>query len=357
MVLSDLWKGFEPTSLDSNVQEEEDAARNKRRIQTSAARVAAARAQSQAQSSKQQQHSEDSFAQRLQSQYLTPSYSRVSHQPDHPGNPPAFQSERSYKQVFRERARCIWSFLQSMVGAVSILFAPEKNIQHVVNTCVADDTNTRMRSQHSERTVVHTVMNTVESVYIRYNKDNSESEWPWQLLHIPTPVHCLPTAKADSLHAAFTSWMLVCASGMGKHWLRLQCPETLLDRARWRSFVLVGDALKANDAAWKAEMCVLSEQRRKQGQNLDSAIHRLLGLRMRCGVHQAALIRKPVALSIQSYWTTLVRLGHLYEQYSFRRAISGALVSLLNKEGVFRRTLEQMIKRFLWRVLLGQAVS
>ncbi len=350
MVLSDLWKGFEPISLDCNVQEEEDSARNKRRIQTSAARVAAARAQgSQAESSKQGQNSDDSFAQRLQSEYLTPAYSRVSYQADHAGNPSVFQSERSYKQVFRERARCIWSFLQSMVGAVSILFASGKNIQHVVNTCVADDTNTRMRGQNSERTVVHTVMNTVESIYIRYNNDNSESEW--QLLHIPTPVHCLATAKADSLHAAFTSWMLVSSSGLGTHWLRLQCPETLFDRVRWRSFVLIGDALKANDAAWKSEMRILSEQRRKQGQNFDSAIHRVLGLRMRCGVHQAALIRKPVALSIENYWTTLVRLGHLYEQYSFRRAISGALVSLMNKEGVFRRTLEQMIKWFCGRFL------
>lgn len=347
MVLSDLWNGFEPISLDPNIQKEEDSARNKRRMQTSAARVAAARVKAQsgqAQSSQQGQRSgDDSFAQRLQSEYLTLAYSKVSSQvAGHPSSS-VFQSERSSKQIMRERARCIWSFLQCMVGAVSSLFATEKDIQHVVNTCVADDTNTRMRGQISERTVVHTVMNTVESVYIRYN-NNCDSDSEWQLLHVPTPVLCLPTSKADSLHAAFTSWMLVCASGLGAYWLRLQCPETLLDRARWRSFVMVGDALKANDAFWKSEMRILSERRREQGQNFDSAVHRTLGLRMRCGVHQAALIRKPVALSIENYWSTLVRLGHLYEQYSFRRAISGALVSLVNKEGVFRRTLEQMIK-------------
>ena len=154
-------------------------------------------------------------------------------------------------------------------------------------------------------------------------------------MHIPTPVQCLPTAKADSLHAALSAWLVVSAKGFGCMWERLGFAVELPQQCKWRTVVLIGDALRANDAAWKIEMKLLAKQR-----SLGGALSLApLGIRLKCAVHQLALIRRPIVLCIDQYWTSLVQLGHLYEAYSFRRGISAAIMSLLQKEGKFQRTL------------------
>ena len=36
-------------------------------------------------------------------------------------------------------------------------------------------------------------------------------------------------------------------------------------------------------------------------------------LQLHCVLHQACLIRKPLVLSLENYWSTVVRLAHLFE--------------------------------------------
>lgn len=333
MALRNLWKDFDPedSGLDRDPTMDVEKEKMRRQLRTSAARVAASRSRALKKHPQVQPSECENFSQRLQREYLTPAFWTAN--PSHSSVAGSDGSERGYAQFFRERSRCVWSYLQTMVQSLVTVWQVEHGVHHVVNACIADDTNTTMRGQakDSERPVVHTVMNTCQAACIRY----TESDVDWQVLHIPTSVQYLPTAKAQSLHSAFTAWMLVSASGLGQQWQRLKCPKTLLDKVKWQSIILVGDALKANDAAWRSEMLILCNERRKQRCDPNNPIHRVLGLRVRCGVHQAALIRRPVALSIEQFWTTLVRLGHLYEQFSFRRAISSALVSLVRKDGVF----------------------
>lgn len=238
----------------------------------------------------------------------------------------------SCKQRFvRERARCVWSFLQQITHRIRNLLGGRRAVAHVLNTCVADDTNTSLKCSKAERNVVHTVMNTVQSAMIRYQNED------WELLHIPTPVQCLESGKASSIHAAFTSWLICSAAGIGCQWQRLGCTNDLGSQAAWRTCIMIGDALKANDAAWKQETQILASARADPKSNSQ----RLLGMRFRCAVHQVALTRKPAVLAIESFWTTLVRLGHLYEGHSFRRALSAAIMSLVQKEGEFIRAWPQ----------------
>ena len=105
-----------------------------------------------------------------------------------------------------------------------------------------------------------------------------------------------------------------------------------------------GDALQANQASWKLERQLLASLRSQQGHD------RVCGFQVQCLVHQLNLIRKPQALSITGFWATLVRLGHCFEQYSFRQSFASSLVRLLQTDGNFERVLVWLenISHFSW---------
>ena len=107
----------------------------------------------------------------------------------------------------------------------------------------------------------------------------------------------------------------------------------------------MGDALKANDAAWRLERQLLKQRRLDE---VDDACSRTLALRVKCMVHQINLIRKPCVLAVPHYWSTLVRLGHMFEQASFRKAIAASLLRVLQES--FHRALLALdyILYFFW---------
>ena len=259
------------------------------------------------------------YASRLQKQYFSASFHPHRYQK------PGYADDQSdlKQQTARERARCVWSFLVGLKGTVLDLFQKRGTPEHTLNVVIADDTSTKLKAAGSGRHVVYTVMNTVQAAVVRF-VDGS-----WVCLHIPTPIRILQTSKADSIHRAFTSWLLVTSSGLGAIWERLQCPRDLCNGSAFQTLVFMGDALKANEAAWKTER---AKRAQVGGRSLG-------GLRLKCCNHQLSLIRKPAVLSIPNFWTTIVRLGHLMETQSFRRSFAAALVALLQQEGQFVRSL------------------
>lgn len=342
MPLSDLWSHIE---LDNEVPAD-DVTQMRRRLQTAPARVASANAKRRSREVAQscletpeQSHGEGGeFAQRLQKEYLTQSYQLQNHFIQS-SNPDSSQFTDARQRVSRERARCIWSFMKQMLKTLTGLFENQnhdRDVAHLCCTVIADDTNTKLREQTFEKAVTFTVMNTVQSVFLRYgpgNQENHDDEHAWQGLFIPSPMQVLQSAKARSLHSSLVSWLVHTSEGMGCQWVRLGASSSLTSRAKWRTTILIGDALKANSAAWRIELQAMARSR----QDESTQGQRLLGLRVKCVNHQVALVRRPVVLSVEGFWTSLVRLGHLFETVSFRRALSSALMSLVQAEGNFLR--------------------
>eukprot|EP00435_Cladocopium_sp_Y103_P032496 s25_g8.t1 len=304
MPLSDLWNAEDDPSEDAEALTEHQIL--KRRVRTeaarSAARVARRKPDATAAEAVESDGKYNMFARRLQNEHLSHSARSltIGHRPYSDQD---CQAEVDAKQqVARERARCVWSLLKALGTMVQNLLQPAgKAARHLVNVCTADDTSTSLKPAAGDRNVVCTIMNTVESALIRYD-DGS-----WECMYIPTPLQVLNTSTASSIHASFVSWLLVSSSGVGFRWLSLGVQNNALQAVEWKSCIMVGDALKANACAWKAETKLLLS---------DSALPKTLGLRVKCSLHQLGLIRKPAVLSASSYWTTLVRLGHLYETHS-----------------------------------------
>lgn len=56
---------------------------------------------------------------------------------------------------------------------------------------------------------------------------------------------------------------------------------------------------------------------------------RHLAINLKCAIHLGNLIRKSLVLSINGYWTTVVRLGHLFELSKFRKSFVEAMRSVI----------------------------
>lgn len=243
----------------------------------------------------------------------------------------------------RGRARCTWSLLRAIAQAFEAVFASPQAppVKFVINTVVPDDTNTRMKGPNQgDRSLVHTVMNVVQSCAVYCDgllKQGANKNHDWQCFSIPCPLSVLKTANTDHIHAAYRSTLVACASGLGERWKAFSLkPEVsrAVANAKWAAQVMCGDALEANSSAFRCERTLLAHNRQRSVKVCNT-----VAIRFKCCNHQLGLVRKPVVLGIERYWSTLVRLAHLMECAGFRRRFTAALVSLLQKPGIFQRHL------------------
>ena len=206
----------------------------------------------------------------------------------------------------------------------------------VINTIVPDDTTTRIRGPNpGDRALVHTIMNQVQTCVVTYEDCNVDDNPGWHCLAMPCPTTILHVADTANIHAAYSSYLISGATGLGRTWQSLGLSEAVnqgLSKAKWVVQVMCADALEANNSAFHIERQVLAHKRDIIGEDHD---HNRVALRLRCNNHQLGLIRKPIVLGISNFWATLVRLAHLLECASFRRRFAAAILSFLRKPGNF----------------------
>lgn len=245
------------------------------------------------------------------------------------------------QKIVRQRGRAVASVLYQLPNVLQAVLTPDPNdpqrsdVRRILDCVVVDDTSTRIRGADFVP-VVHTVMNTIQTVHLRYNDSNDS-------LKLPTPFVVLPSQKTHDVFMAYTFGLLLSSQGIGKLLKSLfdkllgsaTSIQTLVDRCKWKIQIFVGDALPTNDAVFKFE-------RRLLASTMKEHLSSLMMLRFKCGLHQLCLTRRPVALSIEGYWATLVRLGHLFEQNSFRKQFAVALLQVLRGPEGFQRSSAQM---------------
>jgi hypothetical protein len=121
------------------------------------------------------------------------------------------------------------------------------------------------------------------------------------------------------------SWLLSSAhDGLGQHLISLGLDSSLLRLVRLTLTVFIGDALKSNDSLFHEVRCqtVLANLR-------EVAKH--AALRIKCLLHQLCLIRRPLAICFDGFWSTQVRLGHLFESCNFKLTFKDSLVAVIEE--------------------------
>eukprot|EP00438_Fugacium_kawagutii_P004340 Skav207877 [mRNA] locus=scaffold664:397187:404489:+ [translate_table: standard] len=342
----------------------EDAARKLARIQqTHKARVASLVSRTSEKCGKNDGHgnssgdsSHDLAVREIQQMYLTP---RLNH---------ASVLQKAYgvsdtnpdKRISVNRSRCAWSLLCTLAQILETMLGTngsgKQRVKHIINTIVPDDTNTRLKGPtKSDRSIVCTIMNQVQNCIVTYDGNESGMDENWDCLAIPCPATIVNTPDAVNLQAAYTSYLIASSHGIGQKWQSLGLPQsaTSLEDAKWAIQIMCGDALEANSKAFHMERCCLANN------NRDGAANNIAAIRIKCCNHQLGLIRKPCVLGIERFWSTLVRLAHLYESASFRRRLAAGIVTLLGTTGIFvvepPQEMDSWKKRAAWLVAGFQA--
>ena len=138
-------------------------------------------------------------------------------------------------------------------------------------------------------TCISTIMNNVRKLHISYSDDTGEPRK--STIRLPCPSNVLREAKTADLHSSYCSTSFASCNGIwvGEFFKRLGIPSNLLQSVKWRSAIMVGDSLKANDSLFHVERTQLTLSRALRVQHMD----KMCALQIRCMLHQACLILVP----------------------------------------------------------------
>ncbi len=228
------------------------------------------------------------------------------------------------------RRRAVYLYFKSFAKAVRCFFHGERTkpaIDHLISVNTNDDTNMKLASGRRGSSEVRSVMNNIqEHIAVTRTKPTEmdslmTSKTCWFALH--QPLVALDKADTSGLFRAFISWVLGFAGYVGWRLRAWGIPHDLLKHVKHHTFIFNGDALRVNDAMFKTFAQCVQEQ--------SGHVTKTTVLQIHCGIHQLALTRKTLVLGFTSYWSTLVRLGHLFESHSFRQRFHAAMSRVVHE--------------------------
>ena len=235
------------------------------------------------------------------------------------------------------RLRLIMSYLQAVCTAINALFEGDQSpkIAHILGVSVLDDTNIRLsrtvQGQWQSSRVV-TVLNNWQMCTACYtspaegHQDPFQRCWAHRSFALHTPPTCLPRANAPAICLELKSWMFSFAGEVGKRWQALGVSSNLFATVPIVAQVLCYDSLKTN---LKIVKMLREELYRKQDVQDRSATATCVMFGTLCSIHQLALCRRGLLFYYTGFWSSIVRLSHLFTVHNFRAQFRSALFSVL----------------------------
>ena len=165
-----------------------------------------------------------------------------------------------------------------------------------------------------------------------------------RLFSVHQPMVVLHRATAQHVFREFLSWVLSFCGVAGSRLTALGVPPDLYRHVKRHVLVFAGDANKVNDSMfsqltkvvhhWHQGSIVLDDGGPVPKDTFTVAFQ------VRCLIHQVCLTRKTLAMGIESYWSTLVRLGHLFESHTWRQKFYVSIAAIVRENYSYIRVAE-----------------
>ena len=256
----------------------------------------------------------------------------------------------------RGRRRAVWMYFTNFAEAVQQLFlgspaedgAVRQPIEYTISINTCDDTNIKLLSGQRGSAEIRSVMANIQHhVVVEQAPTQADASGAAEvptIFAVHQPIISLHRATADHLKEQLLSWQLSFGGLTGKRFHAWGVPPNLFKFVKHHVFVLVSDALKANDAIFRE----LAQQTHAKSIG-DKGDPVTLVVHIHCGIHQISLTRRTLALGFDSYWSTLVRLGHLMESHSFRQRFSASLSKVVHDSFMFYRVGSLPAEVVVWK--------
>lgn len=244
------------------------------------------------------------------------------------------------------RLRLLVSFLKGWCSAVVTFFnsfthghsnGEEANssnneharLHHTITTSIVDDTNMKLSNivlpeWKLSRTVA--VMNNIQTFIAAYS---SSKQLQHKVFSVHTPPVCLPKSDKSTLYQEVASRLMLFLGSLSSRFECLGLANVAI-KARIQGLCICQDSLATNVAVLKYFRTRLFQ---KHQDNIgsertdDQCVYPMLGVY--CVIHQLALARKVILNSFGGFYSSIVRLGHLFETSTFRSQFRRALMAVL----------------------------
>ena len=240
------------------------------------------------------------------------------------------------------RRRAVRLYFRNFAEAVKGFFFGHEpdhppEIAHVLTVQINDDTNIKLTSARRSAKTVHTMMSNLQH-HFAFRHPDQELEVP-DSFQVHQPLIALKRATAKHLGQELLTWSLSFAGNTGQRWQLWGVPQDLFRTVKQQTYVLVADALKANDSVFREVAKIVHYRSQSQSSQADAADageskNATVALQVHCLIHQVSLTRRTLVLGFKGYWSCVVRLGHLFESQSFKRRFHASMVKVV--QGSFR---------------------
>lgn len=246
-------------------------------------------------------------------------------------------------------------------------FFCQHEVSHVVLTAVVDDTNIRVAEVPSSTVPtwrlsrVTAVMNCCQQLLVSFrekpgqgdntgqdvNDNDNDTGWSLKFFTVQTPMIALPKSDRDTLSVHLMGRLLFFLGKVSRAYQSMGLPADLSLQARLQGVILVFDSLKTNIAMMKQFREVVHQHHNEDVAVKGNNFHPMLPVC--CLLHQLALARQPMLLGLSGYWSTVVRLSHLFESNSFRNNFRVSLLRVLCKNFIYIPVAEMPNESCEWR--------
>lgn len=228
------------------------------------------------------------------------------------------------------RLRLLFSWFKAWGRAVVSFFNEKTDkINHCILVSVVDDTNMRLSEipdgapqWRMARTV--NVMNNVQNLVVNYDLEDAHDPCHKHFA-IHTPLACLAKSDRDGVSSEFASRLFCFLGRVSQRYRSWNVPSDLMSNVPLQAVVMVFDSLKTNVAMLKQFRQAVHMHHK--GDLQQKPVCPLFATF--CLLHQVALARTPILFGFNNYWSTVVRLAHLFEGSNFRQQFRTALVSVI----------------------------
>ena len=262
------------------------------------------------------------------------------YKPDLQPRPEINKPGNFYGTLHRRRLRVVFSWFKAWCSSLnSWLLGPGSRGNHCFTVNIVDDSNFVL-SQTFEgastwrKSRVIPVMNQAQSLVISYGQsgvaaaggssNDSSSCNCHRTFLVHTPLVCLTKTNAASLGLELQSWLVTFLGRVGRRFQRFGLEEAAFAHFPIQGTLLVWDSLVTNIALQKELRYAVHMHHQKYGHEV---IHPLFA--SVCNLHQCSLARKPMIHHFGGFWSSVVRLSHLFEISSFRLQFRSVLIELI----------------------------
>ena len=271
--------------------------------------------------------------QRRQTAEQIPEHPAAHFKPDLQPNPEINKPGNFTGTIHRRRLRVVFSWFVSWCCKLrEFLQKTDISPNHAFTVSIVDDTN-MVLSQTVEgapnwrKSRVVSVMNLVQSYVINYqetDKDPGSNDCYHKSFLVHSPLVCLPRTNAETLVPELTGWLLTFLGKFSERFQLFGMDVAATAAIPIQATFLCWDSLVTNMAILKHLRLLVHIKHQQDGL---AVLYPLLAVV--CMLHQCALVRKPIVYHYPGFWSSLVRLGHLFEMSSFRQHFKSALIAVV----------------------------